>query len=233
MKQGMTRDQAEEPTEATEPTEPTQAFSPASTKFPREQYPWALEDPLKLFDQWMAEAEAAEINDPNAAALATATSDGVPSVRMVLVKGVDSRGFRFFTNAGSQKGTELKDNPNAALCLHWKSLRRQVRVAGAVEALAENEVAEYFHTRSRRSQIGAAVSAQSRQLADRTMLEQAVRQFGEQHSGEIPLPAYWRGYLVVPRSLEFWKDGPDRLHDRVVYRRDSVEAAWAQMALYP
>ncbi len=196
-----------------------------------QQYPWALNDPLELFRHWMQEAEASEPNDPNAAALATATADGIPSVRMVLVKGVDTRGFRFFTNAESQKGRELAQNPRAALCLHWKSLRRQVRVSGPVTPIAIDEVAQYFHSRSRRSQIGAAVSTQSRPLSDRSVLEDEVQRFGEEHPGEIPLPGYWRGYLVAPASIEFWKDGPDRLHDRVVYRRAGI--SWARTALYP
>jgi pyridoxamine 5'-phosphate oxidase len=179
----------------------------------------------------MEEAERSEPNDPNAAALATATPDGVPSVRMVLVKHAGPDGFWFFTNVESRKGVELSTNPQAALCLHWKSLRRQVRVSGAVSPLTEKQSDEYFHSRSRRSQIGAAVSQQSRPLAARVVLEEAVRDYTEQHPGEIPRPAYWRGFCMQPRQIEFWADGPDRLHDRVVYT--SVEDAWTLTRLWP
>ena len=196
-----------------------------------EQEMFAAEDPLELYERWMEEAKASEPSDPNAAALATATADGVPSVRMVLVKGIDARGFSFFTNAESMKGEELAANPNAALCLHWKSLRRQVRVRGAVQPLPVEEVERYFHSRGRRSQIGAAVSAQSRPLASREQLEEQVRRFTDEHPGEIPLPAYWRGYCVAAERVEFWRDGPDRLHDRVVFVREG--AGWWRSRLYP
>ncbi len=189
------------------------------------------EDPLELYGRWAEEAKASEPNDPNAAALATATADGVPSVRMVLIKGVDVRGFSFFTNAASMKGEELAANPHAALCLHWKSLRRQVRVRGAVSPLPVEEVEQYFHSRGRKSQIGAAVSAQSRPLASREQLEEQVGQFTEQHPGEIPLPDYWRGYSVAAEQVEFWKDGPDRLHDRVLFVRNGQ--GWTRTRLYP
>jgi len=188
-------------------------------------------DPFELYRRWMEEAAASEPNDPNAAALATATADGHPSVRMVLVKGVDARGFSFFTNAESMKGEELAVNPHAALCLHWKTLRRQVRVRGAVTPLPVAEVEQYFHSRGRRSQIGAAVSAQSRPLESRETLEEQVRQFTNEHPGEIALPEYWRGYCVAAERVEFWKDGPDRLHDRVVFTRDA--GGWGKVRLYP
>jgi pyridoxamine 5'-phosphate oxidase len=189
------------------------------------------EDPLASFRQWLAEAEASEPNDPNAAALATATPEGSPSVRMVLVKKVDERGFCFFTNGESRKGGELAANPQAALCFHWKTLRRQVRVEGSVSALGADEVDEYFHSRSRRSQIGAAVSQQSRPLANRADLEDAVRQFEQQHPDDVPRPEHWRGYLIAPDRIEFWMDGPDRLHDRVLFTRSAD--GWTTVRLYP
>ena len=191
----------------------------------------ALSDPLPLFHAWMRDAEKHEPNDPNAAALATATPDGAPSIRMVLVKRVDADGFRFFTNAGSQKGLELAANPRAALCFHWKSLRRQVRVRGAVSPVADAEVDQYFHSRSRGSQIGAAVSQQSRPLPSREELESAVRRFGAEHPDQVPRPEYWRGYAVRPEQIEFWNDGPDRLHDRVLWVRDGE--GWRSMRLWP
>ncbi len=190
------------------------------------------EDPFALFQEWLKQAEGTEPNDPVAAALATATPGGEPSVRMVLVKRVDERGFSFFTNAESLKGHELEENPKAALCFHWKSLRRQVRVRGDVTAMPDAEIDEYFHSRSRKSQIGAAVSQQSRPLPERAVLEQAVVQFTEEHSeGEIPRPDFWRGYTIHPRTIEFWLDGPDRLHDRRQFT--AGEAGWSTMLLYP
>ena len=188
---------------------------------------------MALFGQWLKQAEGTEPNDPIAAALATATPDGYPSVRMVLVKRADNRGFSFFTNAESQKGHNLEENPKAALCFHWKSLRRQVRVRGPVVPLPGAEVDEYFHSRSRKSQIGAAVSLQSRPLPERAVLEQAVAQFAAEHAdGEIPRPDFWRGYTIHPQTIEFWMDGPDRLHDRRVFT--AVEdGGWTTELLYP
>lgn len=189
-------------------------------------------DPIHLFHEWMDLATSSEPNDPNAAALATATADGLPSVRMVLVKNVEDQGFSFYTNAGSQKGCELEQNPHAALCFHWKSLRRQVRVAGPVRPLPDQVTDHYFHTRSRRSQIGAAVSQQSRVLPSRQVLEQQVAEFEQSHAdGDIPKPEFWRGYLIEPQRLEFWIDGPDRLHDRLLFTRTAD--AWEQELLYP
>ena len=188
-------------------------------------------EPIAIYRHWLGEAEKSEPNDPTAAALATASAGGAPSVRMVLVKRVDERGFCFFTNAESEKGGQLAENPQAALCFHWKSLRRQVRVAGTVTAMSAADVDAYFHSRSRRSQIGAAVSQQSRVLASRQELEEAVRRFEEQHPGEIPRPPYWRGFCVAPERVEFWKDGPDRLHDRILFSRST--GGWTQARLYP
>ncbi len=193
--------------------------------------PSILNDPLQTFHAWFRDAEASEPNDPNAAALATASADGTPSVRMVLVKRIDERGFCFFTNAQSQKGRELLAIPQAALCFHWKSLRRQVRVSGPVVDMSGEESDEYFHSRSRRSQIGAAVSQQSRLLAQREEMEEQVRLFTESHPGKVPRPAYWRGFRIVPRQIEFWVDGPDRLHDRILFLRDGGE--WKKQRLWP
>ncbi len=188
-------------------------------------------DPISLYAAWANTAEQSEPNDPNAAALATVGADGAPSVRMVLIKHASAQGFWFFTNIESEKGTQLTANPLAALCFHWKSLRRQVRVSGPVSQLSDQQTDEYFHSRSRRSQIGAAVSKQSRPLENRSILESAVQQYTEDHPDEIPRPAYWQGFCITPERIEFWADGPDRLHDRVVYVREAGE--WKTMRLWP
>jgi pyridoxamine 5'-phosphate oxidase len=192
---------------------------------------WGEVDPIAQFHEWLREAEDSEPNDANAAALATATASGVPSVRMVLVKRVDARGFCFFTNAESQKGSQLAENPRSALCFHWKTLRRQIRVSGAVTELESSEIDAYFHSRSRKSQIGAAVSAQSRPLRSREELVAKVNAFAEQHSGEIPRPPHWRGYCVFAERIEFWMNGADRLHDRLLFTRNGAE--WSRTRLYP
>ena len=188
-------------------------------------------NPIAIFAQWLAEAEETEPNDPNAAALATCSGGGDPSVRMVLVKRVDEHGFCFFSNAESRKGEQLAANPRAALCFHWKSLRRQVRVEGSVADVDAHEVDDYFHSRSRRSQLGAAASLQSRPLADRATLVEQVQELDLKFPGEIPRPEYWRGFRIHPRHIEFWLDGPDRLHDRVLFTRK--ESGWDARLLYP
>jgi pyridoxamine 5'-phosphate oxidase len=188
-------------------------------------------DPIALFQRWLKDAEVREVNDPDAVALATATRDGIPSVRMVLMKRVDNEGFRFYTNVGSQKGTELAENPRAAMCFHWKSLRRQVRVSGTVTELPAGDVDEYFHSRSRLSQLGAAASLQSRVLASREVLEARVKELEAEFPGEVPRPDYWRGYLLWPERIEFWKDGAGRLHDRFLFSRDGD--AWRKERLFP
>ncbi len=188
-------------------------------------------DPIALFHEWFALAEKDELNDPNAMALATATRDGRPSVRMVLLKHLDARGFTFYTNVESQKGEELTANPHAALCFHWKSERRQVRVEGTVEAVSAADSDEYFHSRSRRSQIGALASQQSRPLASREELEAKATELAARYPGEIPRPEYWRGFRVVPQRIEFWQDGPFRLHDRIVFTRSA--SGWGKVRLYP
>lgn len=189
------------------------------------------QDPFALFDSWLNEAEANERNDPNAAALATATPSGVPSVRMVLIKRVNQERFCFFTNAESRKGGELAMNPSVALCFHWKSLRRQVRVEGRVTEMDSAVVDAYFHSRSRDSQIGAAVSEQSRPLVSREELEKRVDTFAEEHPNEIPRPSYWRGFRVEVDKIEFWIDGAHRLHDRFLFTFNGKD--WRKMRLYP
>jgi pyridoxamine 5'-phosphate oxidase len=192
---------------------------------------WAQVNPIERFHEWLRQATDTEPNDPNAAALATSTENGEPSVRMILVKRVDERGFCFFTNAESPKGVQLAENPRAALCFHWKTLRRQVRVAGLVTELDGGEIDAYFHSRSRNSQIGAAISAQSRPLRSRQELVEKAKGFADQHPGEIPRPPYWLGYCVSVEKIEFWMDGPDRLHDRILFTRSGN--AWEWTRLYP
>ena len=189
-------------------------------------------DPLILFHDWMAEAEAHETNDPNAMALATVDSAGRPSLRMVLLKAADPAGFVFYTNLESRKGRELADNPFAALCFHWKSLRRQIRVEGRVEPVTAAEADAYFASRARASQIGAWASSQSRPLTGRFELEKRVGEFAARFGlGKVPRPPHWSGFRLVPDRMEFWRDRPFRLHDRFVYARD--EGGWALEHLYP
>ena len=189
------------------------------------------QDPLELFDSWLKQAQESEPNDPNAAALATSTPDGVPSVRIVLAKRIGEHRFCFFTSAESRKGMELAENPRAALCFHWRILRRQVRLEGNVSELDVNDVDKYFHSRSRASQIGAAVSDQSRILGSREELDERVREFSEQHPGEIPRPEFWRGFYLRAERIEFWLDGVNRLHDRFLFTRDGDR--WQKARLYP
>ncbi len=197
----------------------------------------AADDPFDLFAAWFAEAEKSEPNDANAMTLATATADGVPSARMVLLKGVDgpgssARGFVFYTNLESRKGGELLANANAALCFHWKSLRRQVRVEGVAEPVSDAEADAYFHSRPRGSQIGAWASAQSRPLSGRAELIKAVAKVTARHPiGEIPRPPHWSGFRLLPRRIEFWRDRQFRLHDRLVYSAEG--SAWRTERLYP
>jgi pyridoxamine 5'-phosphate oxidase len=188
-------------------------------------------DPVALFGSWMKDAEASELNDPSAVALATATCDGMPSVRMVLMKQANERGFCFYTNAESQKGLELAENPRAAVCFYWKSLQRQVRIAGTVTELPGAEADEYFHSRSRLSQLGAVASQQSRVLANRELLVARVKELEREFPGEIPRPEYWQGYVLRPERIEFWQNREGRLHDRFLFSRSGK--GWQKERLFP
>jgi pyridoxamine 5'-phosphate oxidase len=188
-------------------------------------------DPIRLFGEWFAEASASEPNDPNAMALASVDGDGLPDVRMVLMKEYDAKGFVFFTNFESTKARELLGQKKAALVFHWKSLRRQVRARGPVSEVTEAEADAYFATRSRGSQIGAWASRQSRPLESRAVLEAAAAEYEVKYPGDVPRPPHWRGFRVAIQEIEFWQDGAYRLHDRVVFRR--AGEAWERTRLYP
>ncbi|WP_081107300.1 pyridoxamine 5'-phosphate oxidase [Gluconobacter potus] len=194
-------------------------------------------DPFALFAAWMSDAETSEPNDPNAMVVATATPDGRPSVRMLLLKGVDERGFVFYTNLESRKGRELLANPHVALLFHWKSLRRQIRIEGPVEAVSAAEADAYFASRSRMSRLGAIASDQSRPLDDRSTFEERLKAVDEKYGdGPIPRPANWSGFRVLPEAIEFWQDRPYRLHDRAVWTRDGNTHdgnGWNVTRLYP
>lgn len=190
------------------------------------------DDPLALFDAWYAEAKASEPNDPNAVALATADGAGRPSVRMVLLKGHGPDGFVFYTNREGRKAAELADNPNAALLFHWKSLRRQIRIEGAVTLASDAESDAYFASRSRDSQLGAWASDQSRPLADRATFEARFEAMTTRFAGgDVPRPPHWGGYRIAPRVIEFWEDRAHRLHERRVFTR--AGDGWTEGMLYP
>jgi pyridoxamine 5'-phosphate oxidase len=189
-------------------------------------------DPFALFDEWFAEARASEPNDPEAMALATADAAGQPSVRMVLLKGHGPDGFIFYTNEQSAKGDQVADNPRAALLFHWKSLRRQVRIEGAADRVPDAQADAYFASRPRDSQLGAWASEQSRPLDTRATFEQRFDQVKQRYEGQdVPRPAHWRGYRVVPERIEFWSDRPHRLHDRRLFTLGN--SGWSEGLLYP
>ena len=192
------------------------------------------DDPDSLFDSWMAEARDSEPRDPNAIQLATVDPDGRPDVRTVLLKSKDPRGFTFYTNAESAKGEQLAARAEAAFVLYWKSLNRQIRVRGTVEAVSDAESDAYFDSRHPRSRLGAIASRQSRPLDGRATLETRVAELeAEYRDRPIPRPAYWHGFRVRPRQIEFWADRDNRLHDRIVFRRDGIDGAWTKLRLYP
>ena len=190
--------------------------------------------PEPLFSAWLDEAEQSEINDHNAMTLATVDASGLPNARIVLLKGLDARGFVFYGNLESNKGQELLANPKAALVFHWKTLRRQVRVRGPVEPVSAMEADAYYATRPFGSRIGAWASQQSRPLESRAVLKEAVARFEKEFEGMNPArPRYWSGFRVIPLHMEFWADRPFRLHDRVLFSRTSPDAAWIRTRLYP
>jgi len=187
---------------------------------------------LDKFDEWFREAEAGEPEYPNTMALATADASGAPSVRMVLLKGADERGFVFYTNLGSRKAKELNENPKASLCFHWKSTRCQIRIDGSVEAVSDDEADAYFASRPWDSRIGAWASKQSQPMEGRFVLEKRIAEYTLKFNvGEVPRPEFWSGYRVVPDRIEFWKEELFRLHDRTLYVRDGE--TWTMEKLFP
>lgn len=191
-------------------------------------------EPFSLFGKWLNDAEKSEPNDANAVALATVDTSGLPNVRMVLLKGFDERGFVFYTNFESQKGQEILGAGKAAMCFHWKSLRRQVRVRGPVEVVSDAEADAYYASRPRGSRIGAWASKQSRPLESRFALEKAVAEYTARYAiGQIPRPSHWSGFRIKPVSIEFWHDRPFRLHDRLEFRRIADGEGWEKVRMYP
>ncbi len=196
------------------------------------------QDPLVLFEEWLEAAGKSEPNDPNAMALATVDEDGLPDVRMVLLKGADRGGFVFYTNLESAKGRELLTSGKAAVCFHWKSMRRQIRVRGPIAQVSDQEADAYFQSRARDSRIGAWASQQSRPLKGRFELEKEVARYAAKHAvGEVPRPPYWSGFRIMPQQIEFWRDRPFRLHDRLVFHRQGDVTGdgwdWTTERLYP
>ena len=193
-----------------------------------------LDNPFELFEKWFAEAKKKEINDPNALALGTATKKGIPSVRMVLLKGFDKNGFVFYTNLNSQKGNELKENPNASMCFHWKSLLRQIRIVGTLRIVDDKIADNYYNTRAYESRIGAWASKQSTILKNRNELLDNLENFRKKYNNknDVPRPKYWTGWNLKPTSIEFWLDGNNRIHERLKYNLIENEK-WTKNLLSP
>jgi pyridoxamine 5'-phosphate oxidase len=193
-----------------------------------------IDDPFKLFEKWFDEAKKKEINDPNALALGTASRDGVPSVRMVLLKGFDKNGFVFYTNLNSQKGNEIKDNPNASMCFHWKSLLRQIRIVGILKQVDNKTADNYYITRAYESRIGAWASKQSSILKNRNELLNTLEDYKKKYSvkDNVPRPNHWSGWNLIPSSIEFWLDGDNRIHERLKYILDKNNI-WTKILLSP
>lgn len=192
------------------------------------------DNPFELFKTWMADAQASELNDPNAMSVATVDEEGMPNVRILLLKDFSVDGFTFYTNFESTKGQELLASKKVALCFHWKSLRRQVRIRGGVTQVSEVEADEYYNSRARGSRVGAWASAQSRELSTRSELEGLVNQFEEKFGdGDIPRPPHWSGFKLAPLSIEFWHDRPFRLHDRILFERTTSSDDWTSKRLFP
>src|SRR5262245_28908579 len=211
---------------------PSPKYDPAAA--PDDAALFAEAEPFALFERWFREAKEKEPNDPNGMALATADASGFPDVRMVLLKGFDAQGFVFFTNAESAKGRQLEANPRAAAVFHWKSIRRQVRLRGLIEGVSDAEADAYFKSRDRGARLGAWASQQSRPLEDRLALEKRIAEYAAKFGlGEVPRPDYWRGYRLVPLAMEFWRDRPFRLHDRLAFTREAPGQVWAKSRLYP
>ena len=193
-----------------------------------------FDDPIQLFDNWMKEAKKSEPNDPNAVALATANKNNFPSVRMVLLKNFNQNGFVFYTNLESQKGNDLKENPNVAMCFHWKSLLRQIRVSGTVSLVSNKVADEYYNSRSYESRIGAWASKQSKELKDRKQLISSIEDYKKKYydKNNVPRPIYWSGWNLSPSSIEFWLDGDNRIHERLKYTKN-FNGQWTQSLLSP
>jgi pyridoxamine 5'-phosphate oxidase len=195
---------------------------------------FTINDPFALFAEWLEKAGGTEPNDPNVMAVATADADGLPNVRMLLLKDVDACGLTFYTNLESAKGEELKANPQAAVCFHWKTIRRQVRFRGRIEMVSNEEADAYFATRARGAQLGAHASAQSRPMESREALEKEIARLDKLYEGEeVPRPEHWSGYRLIPIEIEFWVNRPFRLHDRLVYWRENPDTDWQSERIYP
>ena len=193
-----------------------------------------LNDPIQLFKEWMDEAKKLEPNDPNALSLATSNKNNLPSVRVVLLKEFNQNGFVFYTNLNSQKGKELKENPNAAMCFHWKSLLRQVRISGVITQIEDKVADQYYNSRGYESRIGAWASKQSKEIENREVLIKSIKEFKQKYNDEknVPRPSHWSGWNLTPTSIEFWLDGDNRIHERLKYTIDD-NGNWIKSLLSP